>query len=126
MPVYEYKCNKCQGTFERILSIANRKEPQTCDCGSDDVERILSRCGFVLRGGDWPSKALRIDRQMAEKNRRLAPRQASKRREEPGVKLIPNVEGERVDNWSEAKKLAASKGKDTESFEPHIRKEKHA
>jgi hypothetical protein len=60
---------------------------------------------------------------MAEKNRRLDQKQAERKREAPGVRLAPNVEGERVGSWSEAKKLAESKGKDGSTYEPMIRKE---
>jgi hypothetical protein len=34
------------------------------------------------------------------------------------------VGGERVENWSEAKKLAKEKGLNTSSYDPMIRKEK--
>jgi hypothetical protein len=60
---------------------------------------------------------------MAAKNRRLD----AKQRERPSpVTLAPNVGGEQTDTWAEAQKLAASKGKDTTSYEPLVTKEKGA
>ena len=41
-----------------------------------------------------------------------------------GGSLAPNVDGERVDSWSDAQKLAKSKGKSAESYEPLVQKEK--
>jgi putative FmdB family regulatory protein len=127
MPVYEFVCHDCQDKFERILSIAKRKTPQQCpECHSGNTEKIISQVGVVLRGDGWPSKALKINRQMAAKNRRLAKRQEERKRDGPGVKLAPNVGGERVDSWTEAQKLAQSKGLDSESYEPLVSKENAA
>jgi hypothetical protein len=38
--------------------------------------------------------------------------------------LAPNVDGERTDSWSDATKLAKSKGKDTSGYEKYARKER--
>lgn len=32
MPTYAYRCSKCENTFEKFLSIANRKEPEQEAC----------------------------------------------------------------------------------------------
>jgi len=60
---------------------------------------------------------------MAEKNRKLKAKEEQMKRDAPGMRLAPNVEGERVDTWSEAKRLAESKGKDGSSYDPMIKKE---
>jgi hypothetical protein len=80
--------------------------------------------GFVLKGDDWPGKNLKIQGQMKKKNEVLGRKQAEKQREAPGVKLVPNVEGERTSTWTEAQALAASKGKNAESYATHVAKEK--
>ena len=46
------------------------------------------------------------------------------KRDGPGITLAPNVSGERVESWADAQKLAASKGKDTSSYESLVRKER--
>jgi len=124
MPTYEYQCKDCNQTFERILTLKEYKVPQVCVCGSKNTHKIFTTCNFVLRGDSWPGKAIRISNQMRDKNKRLAGRQEERKRAEPGVSLVPNVGGERVENWREAQKLARSKGKDTESYEPLIQKER--
>jgi putative FmdB family regulatory protein len=124
MPLYDYSCESCSKEFDLLLSVSERGLPQSCpDCGSP-ARKILSKPNFNLPGDDWPSKNLRIKQQMAEKNRRLASREKELKQSGGVPKLVPNVDGERVGSWSEAKKLAASKGKDTGSYEPMIRKEK--
>ncbi len=40
--------------------------------------------------------------------------------------LLPNVGGEVVDSWSEAKKLAESKGKVSETYDHMVKKEVEA
>ena len=51
MPIYEYKCPKCE-VFEvtqRITENALKKCP-TC---KSKVERMLSRTSFILKGSGW-------------------------------------------------------------------------
>jgi len=125
MPTYEYKCKDCGHEFERILRLVENKDPQVCpECQSLKTGKIFTTCNFVLKGDGWPSKNYRVGRSMAAKNKRLKVKEDEQKRDAPGVTLAPNVEGERTDTWSEAQKLAASKGKDAESYEPLVRKER--
>ena len=41
MPVYEYVCNDCHKSFEKVLTISEHEdEPAVCpDCGSKNVEQ---------------------------------------------------------------------------------------
>jgi len=95
-------------------------------CGVQAQRVIASVRGFNLAGDNWPSKAGRIKDQMRKKNQRLSAKSNEKRVDQPGMTLAPNVEGERVGSWGEAQKLAASKGKDTSSYEPMVQKERSA
>lgn len=123
MPVYEYECPKC-GVFEAVLRISQSNEPQGCpECG-EKAKKLISKTGFVLRGDNWPGKAARVRGQMEKKNRKLGAKQDERLRDQPPVKLTPNVDGERTGTWAEAKKLARSKGKDTSTYDPMVRKEK--
>ncbi len=51
MPIYEYRCLRCENFFERLwLSLeAGRNLPVCPRCGSGETERILSRPGRVGR-----------------------------------------------------------------------------
>jgi len=126
MPTYEFLCQKCSNQFELRLPMSESHSPQECGLCGHPAGRIISMPSFILKGDDWVGKNLRIKSQMAERNRKASIRQDQLKREAPGVRLAPNVDGERVDSWSEAKKLAASKGKDTTSYEAKIREEKKA
>ena len=123
MPVYEFQCPECGETFDRTLRLANRNDPQECKCGAQASKQI-SAVGFILKGGGWPGKAMKVNRQMATRQNKLAKRFDAKKREEPGMTLVPNVNGEQTESWSDAKKLAADKGKDTSSYDKMVRKEK--
>ena len=126
MPTYAYKCEKCGEEFEKLLPISQYKEPQSCtNCGHSPAKRmIVGGTGFILRGDGWAGKNLKIKRQMRDKNRRLDAKQNEMKRDAPSVTLAPNVGGERVDSWSEAAKLAKSKGKDPSGYQKLARKEK--
>lgn len=43
MPIYEYKCKKCQNDFEALVWTSREEEMVECPkCNARDVERILS------------------------------------------------------------------------------------
>ena len=53
MPIYEYKCKKCDTIFEELQSINDDplKECPTCKC---EVERLISGGGgFIFKGGGF-------------------------------------------------------------------------
>ena len=54
MPIYEYKCNECNGTFEYFQSITEGAL-NTCElCGKQNcVIKIISTSGFRLKGSGW-------------------------------------------------------------------------
>jgi putative FmdB family regulatory protein len=127
MPVYEYQCGACSSAFEKRLAISNYDEPQSCpECSSTQTAKQISMTSFVLKGDGWAGKNNRIKSQMAAKNRHLDQRTTAMKHDAPVATLAPNVEGEQTGSWAEAQKLAGSKGKDTSSYEAHVRKEKSA
>jgi putative FmdB family regulatory protein len=125
MPTYSYQCPACETQFDRVLRLADHESPQFCECGCEDqAKRVISPVGFVLRGDGWTGKNMKIKGQMAKRRQRLAGKEHEQKMDGPGVRLAPNVNGERVDSWSEAKKLAKSQGKETSSYDSHIRTER--
>ena len=53
MPIYEYKCKKCDKEQEKFL-LNSSEEPEPCeDCGSDELERILSVHGKHVSWSTW-------------------------------------------------------------------------
>lgn len=95
-------------------------------CGTENKKLFRPTKNFILKGDGWTGKNHRVKQQMREKNKRLDARTAEMKRDAPNVTLAPNVDGERVDSWADAQKLAKSKGKNTESYESMITKEKES
>jgi putative FmdB family regulatory protein len=126
MPAYDFHCDTCEATFERFVKLSEFDTPQACEaCGAQKTRRLISGVNFVLSGDNWPGKNIRIKNQMAKKNERLVAKQNEFKADTGGVaRLAPNVDGERTETWAEAKKLAESKGKNTESYNTMIQKEK--
>jgi putative FmdB family regulatory protein len=122
MPIYGYRCLTCDHEFDLMLPASKSGDPQPCaNCGEATRKQITAP-NFNLVGDDWPGKANRVRGQMAEKNRRISARQT----ENHGsvARLVPNVDGERVESWSDARKLAKDKGKDTSSYDRMVSTEK--
>ena len=41
MPIYEYRCEGCEGTFEVLTSFAERDRAQACPACSSERTRVL-------------------------------------------------------------------------------------
>ena len=124
MPTYSYRCNKCNTEFDRVLRIANYKDPQDCpECGEGQAQKLVVPVNFNLPGDGFPGKNNRIAGQMVRKNRRIDLKQNEKKFYESPLTLVPNVEGERTDSWVDAAKLARDKGKDSSGYEKRAKKE---
>lgn len=43
MPLYEYKCDKCDNKFETLVSFRNAGNPVECPkCGSRETSKLMS------------------------------------------------------------------------------------
>lgn len=53
MPIYEFKCLKCNEYMEVLIMGANdeQMEMKCKSCGSEELERILSSTNFSMAGG---------------------------------------------------------------------------
>jgi len=129
MPFYVYVCknSECKNyekEYSCRVSMEDHATPQPCpDCEVEHKKVFRPTTNFILKGDGWAGKNSRIANQMREKNKKLDARQNEMKRDAPNVTLAPNVDGERVDSWADAQKLAKSKGKNTESYDALVHKE---
>ena len=50
MPIYEYKCKKCEACFEKLV-FAGDEEPVECpECGTRQVDKLMSCSSFMDSG----------------------------------------------------------------------------
>ena len=127
MPTYIYNCKKCQDEYTLYqIPMADHDKEQPCpECGTKNKKLFRPSTNMIFKGDGWSTKNERIKRQMRAKNKKLDARSNEMKRDtNVGGTLAPNVDGERVDSWSDAQKLAKSKGKNTDSYEPLVQKEK--
>ncbi len=52
MPIYEYRCEKCGKTFERLQRFSDDPVKVHEGCGGA-VERLISQSAFQLKGSGW-------------------------------------------------------------------------
>ena len=55
MPIYEYRCEKCDREFEVEQRITDAPLGACPKCRSRKVRRLISQTSFVLKGGGWYS-----------------------------------------------------------------------
>ena len=56
MPLYEYKCDKCDTIKDKIIAYKDRKESHPCDvCFNGTMEFVnkIHSGGFILKGNGW-------------------------------------------------------------------------
>lgn len=53
MPIYEYKCDKCEHELEAIQSISDEPLTDCPSCGEPKLRKLISAAGFRLKGGGW-------------------------------------------------------------------------
>lgn len=71
----------------------------------------------MLKGDNWSGKLIK-ETQIRKRNSEYLDRR--QRIEHTSKKALPNVNGEVVDTWKEAKKLAADRGYNTDSYDKFI------
>lgn len=52
MPVYEYRCTKCEKEFEYQQRMSD-PPMAVCEACGGELERLISRTAFQLKGGGW-------------------------------------------------------------------------
>jgi putative FmdB family regulatory protein len=52
MPIYEYRCDKCQKIIE-VMQKFSDKPLTKCPSCAGRVSRIISNCSFQLKGSGW-------------------------------------------------------------------------
>jgi putative FmdB family regulatory protein len=52
MPVYEYKCTKCEKQFEVTQRITDAPLTECASCGGE-LKKLITNTSFVLKGSGW-------------------------------------------------------------------------
>ncbi|MFH1091638.1 MAG: zinc ribbon domain-containing protein [Pseudomonadota bacterium] len=58
MPIYEFRCLKCNEIFELLFTSSDEPQEMKClSCGGEDLERVLSRTNYTLGPSSKPQTA---------------------------------------------------------------------
>lgn len=59
-PIYDYKCEACDDTFEHEQSMSSPKLKKCAKCGEPKLKRLISKgAGFILKGQNWPGRDIK-------------------------------------------------------------------
>ena len=53
MPIYEYKCDLCGHTMEKLQKISDEPLKTCTECGGDGLRKLVSAAAFKLKGTGW-------------------------------------------------------------------------
>ena len=62
MPIYTYRCNKCNKEVDIELRITKHKSKLPCDCGGTLNTIITTTPSVLFKGSDWADKEVRRKR----------------------------------------------------------------
>jgi len=90
MPLYEYRCRKCENVFEYIQSLSEGPKRKCEEC-SGRLEKLVSRAGFIFKGTGWyetdfkdkPKKPPESRDDAPSKAKESSPKKASKKAAAP-------------------------------------------
>ena len=51
MPIYEYQCEKCKHSFERLIFKGDKDQIKCPKCGDNRVKKLLSSVSFINNAG---------------------------------------------------------------------------
>lgn len=121
MPTYDFKCKECGEMKDFIFRISEVDlQSPVCDCGGFMIKTFIPskwEGQMVLKGDGWPGKTIKENAYRINRSAEMGRRQ---RDAYSKPTLAPNVDGERVDNWEDAKKLAKDKGHNTDNFDAKV------
>ena len=53
MPIYEYKCENCDSTFEALQKFNDEPLTECVNCHQGPVKKLMSVSSFVLKGAGF-------------------------------------------------------------------------
>jgi putative FmdB family regulatory protein len=53
MPIYEYACEDCGHTLEKMQKMSDAPLTTCPECNKDSLRKLISAGGFQLKGGGW-------------------------------------------------------------------------
>jgi putative FmdB family regulatory protein len=81
MPVYEYKCTKCDKQFEVTQKITDNPLTECTSCGGE-LKKLITSTSFVLKGGGWYI----TDYPSPDRKKALEAKKKSNKEKKPGKK----------------------------------------
>ena len=112
MPIYEYKCDKCDHQFE-ILQKINDEPAKTCpQCNADRLRKLVSAAAFKLKGTGWyetdfKNKKPKSDERTDKKNKN-DPKKATKEKTNESGKNSKDSSNKRKESTKTSAKKSSS------------------
>jgi predicted nucleic acid-binding Zn ribbon protein len=83
--IFEYKCQETGEVIERSFTIGQAEKVVKCNCGCE-AKRFFGSMNFQLKGGGWPGKSSKFNKEMTKKNEDAGKRM--RKEHDPPPKLI--------------------------------------
>ena len=66
MPIYVWKCTKCDTVVEELRKIGEDEPPTSCECGEGDFKKQLTAANFTIDPAAGRSKSYKAPEEKKE------------------------------------------------------------
>jgi len=63
MPIYEYSCESCGESLEKLQKLSDAPLEICPNCGEPKLKKLISAAGFRLKGSGWYETDFKKDKQ---------------------------------------------------------------
>ncbi len=63
MPIYEYRCESCGESLEKLQKLSDAALDICPSCGKPELKKLISAAGFRLKGSGWYETDFKKDKQ---------------------------------------------------------------
>ncbi len=87
MPIYEFRCDRCENEFEELCKSTDVKKMKCPKCGGASRRKVASRVGLQFKGSGWyitdyASKSSSMSPTEEEKSKATEPEKPKKKKTE--------------------------------------------
>jgi putative FmdB family regulatory protein len=82
---FQYACRKCREIVERDFRIGQADAEVPCPTCEESCKRYYGDMSFILKGGGWPGRTQRLNREMTSRNEAAGHRM--RKEHKPGMEI---------------------------------------
>jgi putative FmdB family regulatory protein len=101
VPIYEYKCDKCDHRLEMLQKISDDPAKTCPECGEEGLRKLISAVAFKLKGTGWYETDFKDKK--PEKNEKTSDKKKTETKKSPDSEKKKPANNDKKKSQSSAK-----------------------